>query len=296
MFAHYIHGFRLPPAQEALARQLSSDGNYRVLRRLPRVDEILMNCLPDNPVTLGVLDTETTGLDPKSDELVEVAITVLAINRNGEIYDIEEPRSWLEQPFRPLEPRVMQVTGLTDADLAGQRFDTDAITSLVERCDVLVSHNARFDRAFLARRFGRLVDRPWGCTVSDMDWLDHGLGGRSLGHLLYEAGHFYEAHRAGPDSWALACLLAGRARDGRTFGAHLIDAVRTPGCRIRARHAPFAVKDLLKARGYKWDAEQRCWWIDVPPQGEHAERAWLAKLNPQIEPAAEKVTAYERHL
>lgn len=296
MTVHYIHGFRLPQAQEALARQVGEHDDYRVLRRLPRINEMLMNCLPDNPVTLGILDTETTGLDPERDEVVEVAVTLLAINCSGELYDIEEPRSWLEQPSRPLEPKVMQVTGLTDADLVGQRFDVGAIDALLKRCHVLVSHNAKFDRAFLASRFGNLVDKPWGCTVSDMDWLGHGLGGRSLGHLLYEGGYFYEAHRAGPDSWALACLLAGRASDGRTFAAHLVDAVRTPSCRIYARRAAFEVKDRLKARGYRWSAQQRCWWIEVPPQGESAEYAWLAELSHQIAPAVEMVTAYERHL
>jgi DNA polymerase III epsilon subunit-like protein len=118
------------------------------------------------------------------------------------------------------------VTGLTDADLQGQNFDADAIRATLWLCDILVPHDARFDRAFLARRFPDLVERPWGCTVNDMDWQAHGLGGRSLAHLLYEAGHFYDAHRAGPDCWALACLLASRAEDGRTCAAHLIDAVR----------------------------------------------------------------------
>lgn len=271
-------------------------GDYRILRRLPKITEIFMALRKGCPVQLGILDTETTGLNPAGAELIEIAITTMTINEDGSLHDLAQPKSWLEQPSLPLEPKIIQVTGLTDADLTGRRFDDEAITEHISSCDVLVSHNARFDRAFLAARYGELVDKPWGCTAADMDWLAHGIGGRSLGHLLYEAGYFYEAHRAAPDSWALACLLAGRAGDGRTYAAHLIDTVRKPTYRIYARRAPYAVKDRLKARGYRWHPDQRCWWIDVSPSDEYAERAWLEELSQQVAPVIDVVTAYERHL
>lgn len=270
-------------------------GDYRILRRLPKITEIFMALRKDNPVRLGILDTETTGLDPVGAELIEIAITRMTINGDGSLHDLTEPKSWLQQPSLPLEPKIIQVTGLTDRDLAGQRFNDEAIVEEISGCHVLVSHNARFDRAFLAARYGELVDKPWGCTAADVDWLKHGFGGRSLGHLLYEAGYFYEAHRAGPDSWALVCLLAGRADDGRTYAAHLIDAVRKPTYRIYAGCAPYGIKDRLKNRGYRWHPDRRCWWIDLSPEEADSEYDWLVGLSSQIVPEAEHVAAYDRH-
>lgn len=270
-------------------------GDYRVLRRLPRLSEIATPSRAHPTVIVGIVDTETTGLDPFSGELIEVAITILAIGSDGQLAWIEAPQCWLEQPTFSLEPKIEQITGLTDADLLGQRFDEEAIAEQFGRCHLLVSHNARFDRAFVAQRFGDLADTYWACSASELEWLEHGLGGRSLGHLLYEAGYFYEAHRAGPDCWALACLLAGQAGDGRTFAAHLIDVARQPSYRIYARHAPFAVKDRLKSRGYHWDAERRCWWVEVRSEGGDAECDWLRNLYPAIQPGIERVTARERH-
>ncbi|MBN8818379.1 MAG: DNA polymerase III subunit epsilon [Sphingomonas sp.] len=290
MSKHVIPGFPLSPPTGG--REAEAD--FRLLRRLPQIGEIATG-QAHRPVRLGIIDTETTGLDPTTNELIEVAISMMTISADGGLHHIEEPVCWLEQPSLPLEPRIIQVTGLTDDDLAGQQFDDHDIADMLWRCDVLVSHNARFDRAFLARRFGGLIDKPWGCTATDIDWLSHGLGGRSLGHLLYEAGYFFDAHRAGPDSWALACLLAGQASDGRTYAAHLTDAVRMISHRIYARRAPYQVKDRLKARGYRWDANERCWWIDLHPEAAGAECGWLLELNAQISPEERRITAYERY-
>jgi len=291
MSKHVIPGFHLAPQVGGAAEQ----ADFRVLRRLPRVDEIKTQAEAYRPVRLGILDTETTGLDPHANEVIEFAITMMTINADGSLHRIEEPVSWLEQPSLPLEPHIVQVTGLTDEDLADQAFDDHDIADAFCRCDVLVSHNARFDRAFLARRFDGLVDKPWGCTANDIDWLAHGLGGRSLGHLLYEAGYFYDAHRAGPDCWALACLLLGQASDGRTYAAHLVDAVRTISHRISAGRAPYEVKDRLKVRGYRWNATEKCWWTDVRPKLTEAECTWLRELSFLISPVVKQITAYERY-
>ena len=293
MSKHVIPGFELNHNVEG---QGERKDDFRLLRRLPRVAQIEMQAEAFRPVRLGILDTETTGLDPEANEVIEFAITMMTINADGRLHRIEEPVSWLEQPSLPLEPRIVQVTGLTDEDLADQAFDDHDIADALYRCDVLVSHNARFDRPFLARRVDGLVDKPWGFTADDIDWLSHGLGGRSLGHLLYEAGYFYEAHRAGPDSWALACLLAGHASDGRTYAAHLVDAVRSVTHRIYARGAPYEVKDRLKVRGYRWNAVDKCWWTDVRPDLVEAECAWLRELSFLIAPVIKQITAYERYL
>ena len=39
----------------------------------------------------------------------------------------------------------------------------------------------------------------------------------------------------------------------------LIESARAPTYRLQATHAPFDAKDLLKARGYRWDGAQKVW-------------------------------------
>ena len=286
---------RLPEDLERASHALDVSDDYRVLRRLPRIDEIRVTASAINPVRLALIDTETTGLDPRTDALIELAASVLTVGADGNICDMEEARSWLEEPGILLTEEVTRITGLHDADLMGQKFDDQAIASLLNSCDVLVSHNARFDRAFVARRFPALVSRPWACTINDIKWSAAGFGSRSLPHLLAEMGYFYSAHRAAPDCWALLCLLAARAVDGRAYAAHLVDSVRKPSMRIFAQRAPYGVKDRLKARGYRWDAEKRCWWLDVNLAMQEAECTWLRELAGCIVPLVECVTAYERY-
>ena len=58
--------------------------------------------------------------------------------------------------------------------------------------------------------------------------------------------------------------------------AHLLQAARNPSYRLSATNAPFDAKDLLKARGYRWNADQRVWATRLSDDAAlHAEFAWL---------------------
>ena len=49
--------------------------------------------------------------------------------------------------------------------------------------------------------------------------------------------------------------------------------------RVWAENAPFDFKDILKARGYRWndgsDGRLRSWWSDLPPDALENELAFL---------------------
>jgi DNA polymerase-3 subunit epsilon len=61
----------------------------------------------------------------------------------------------------------------------------------------------------------------------------------------------------------------------------LIIASTKPSYRIRAVGTPFAAKNALKERRYRWDPEVRCWWTTVTHDNLTAEEAWLADLYEQ---------------
>lgn len=284
------------PEAERLAATLEADPDYRVLRALPFPDEIILYPCHGEKVRIAILDTETNGLDPDKDELIEVAITLLDIDAaTGMPAKVLPTQSWLEQPSSPLSAEIERITGLTDAKLERQRFDDTAIEALLGEVDVIVAHNARFDAPFMRRRFDISLSQPWACSMAEIDWASHGFEGRSQPHLLMQAGHFYHAHRAAADSWALTCLLLYRSEDGRPLIAHLIDTARQPTLEVRAEGAVYAVKDRLKQRGYRWYGIDRVWVREIAMDEQDSEARWLDRLCHLIRPRFRQLDWSCRH-
>lgn len=61
------------------------------------------------------------------------------------------------------------------------------------------------------------------------------------------------------DCHALLAVLASPLASGQTGLACLLAASCLPSYRLQATAAPFEAKDLLKARGYRWDGTARVW-------------------------------------
>ncbi|MDI6709114.1 MAG: helicase C-terminal domain-containing protein [Bacillota bacterium] len=100
--------------------------------------------------TLVFCDLETTGLDPLTDEIIEVGLVRV---KDGLV---EETWQSLVQPSRPISRRISSLTGLTDAALAGQP-PWSAVRGAVRDflgADPLAGHNIAFDHAFLGRLAG----------------------------------------------------------------------------------------------------------------------------------------------
>ncbi|MGU3316085.1 hypothetical protein ACLBWH_11090 [Sphingomonas sp. M6A6_1c] len=141
-----------------------------------------------------------------------------------------------------------------------------------------MAHNSAFDRPFVEARLPGAVGRPWICSMQDVEWRALGFEGRSLSHLLTQVGLFYDAHRADIDVAALLHLLdhqpVGRCR---TILGDALGNGSKPKWRVEATSAPFRAKDCLKARGYRWDAQQRHWWREVVPEMFDDELRWCAE-------------------
>lgn len=279
------------------ARKLEQHGDFRVLRRLPKPSEMWLatSGRDEQETTIAVVDLETTGLDPTRHDPIELGIALMRLDGTGLLSDVTGPVTMLEQPSRPIPLEVETLTGIGDRMVAGQRFDEKSLQRLFLKADVIVSHHAAFDRGFLVRRFP-WIDLPWACSVKELDWRRFGLEGKALGHLVASAGHFIaDSHRAGEDCWALTCLLARQAPDGRTVVANLLDTARRPTFRLIAWEAPFSTRGVLKAAGYRWNAKQRVWWIEGDEEKVGHEDAFLRSLNSMIRPETVVIDWYRRH-
>ncbi|WP_291939655.1 3'-5' exonuclease [Limnohabitans sp.] len=261
---------------EAMAQALAQHPDFRVLRRLvPRSDYGAVNGQATRRVI--VLDTETTGLDSKSESIIELAmLSVLVDAVSGLPVGPVSIYESFEDPGKPIPPQITEITGIDDAMVQGQRIDDAAVNAMVQEADLVVAHNAGFDRPFVEARFPVFASKAWGCSFQGIDWKKEGSGSAKLEFLASERGWFYDAHRAQVDCHALLQVLASPLANGQTGLSRLLAGAGQTRYKLRATGAPFEAKDKLKARGYRWDGEGRVWWCSLASDAAlDAECAWL---------------------
>jgi hypothetical protein len=81
-----------------------------------------------------------------------------------------------------------------------------------------------------------------------------------LEHIAYQYGYFFEWHRPEIDCRATPEILREPFADtDATVLNRLLASAREPSLRIWALASPFETRDVLKARGYRWEGEKRVW-------------------------------------
>jgi len=285
---------------EALAGYLESTGNYRVLRRLqPRA--VVDRPRPDFPRQGVILDTETTGLDHRTDEIIEIGVITFTFDDNGAIGDVTGIYGGLRQPAIAIPEEITRLTGITDEMVAGQSIDMARLTSLIADADLIVAHNAGFDRPFCEAFSPIFRNKAWACSVSEIDWRVRGFEGNKLGYLIGQSGYFHDGHRAVDDCFALLEVLE-QTRPGQSSRpfAELREASQRSRVRIYAENSPFDMKDHLKKRGYRWsdgsDGRPKSWWVELPEEKLEEELRFLRTeiYRWDADPTVKYLTAFDR--
>jgi DNA polymerase-3 subunit epsilon len=164
--------------------------------------------------------------------------------------------------------------------VSGHRIDADAVTAFASDAAIVIAHNAAFDRKFAERYWPVFADKAWACSISNIEWRDHGFEGSRLSYLLAGVGMFHEAHRAVDDCRALLEVLAFEIPTVRRSALSLLlVSARKRTIRIWAEQCPFDLKDELKKRGYRWnsgdDGRLKAWYVDVDENSEAEELRYL---------------------
>lgn len=261
-----------------LANELEQSGDYRVLKRL--VPPLPMNFI-GAPFKRGLLiDTETTGLDFNEAELIEIALVPFEYSIEGKLVTFGKALDQFQQPSKPITEEITKLTGIANEMVEGQSIDINAVEKLVAESDLIIAHNASFDRPFAERLTTAFKDKAWACSLNDIDWKDEGYESPKLSFLAMEHGFYYKAHRADIDCWATIKILAQRLKTtGDRAMLRLLENARKDKWRIWATNTSFAKKDVLKNRGYRWESGEngkpKSWYADIADEDKEAELEFL---------------------
>ncbi|MDB5648708.1 MAG: polymerase epsilon subunit and related 3-5 exonuclease, partial [Hyphomicrobiales bacterium] len=190
---------------------------------------------------------------------------------DGSLLAVGEPFQSYQDPGISVPAEITALTGITDEMVQGQTIDLAQVEEHVGRAAIIIAHNAAFDRKFAERLSPAFETKPWACSMSQIPWATEGVRGSKLAYLAAASGFFFAEHRAVTVCQA-AIEILGRPlpQSGRTALSALLHEARQRTCRVWAEGAAFDLKDILKARRYRWssgeDGGRKAWYID-PPEG-----------------------------
>ena len=230
----------------SFAAILERTGDYRVLRRLTPQRQF-NKAAPAEPIVGIILDTETTGMTPGTDEVIELGMIKFEYGRDGQIFRVLETFNQLQQPAKPIPAHITAITGITDGEVAGHTIDATEVEAFVAGAALIIAHNAKFDRPMCEVTWPFFRNFNWACSFMQIPWREEGHEGTKLGYLLNDYGYSHNGHRAIDDCRALLHLLAQPLpRTKRMAMSPLLNNARKTEFQLWAENAPYETKDVLK--------------------------------------------------
>ncbi|MGJ7911873.1 exonuclease domain-containing protein [Neobacillus sp. LXY-1] len=176
-----------------------------------------------------ILDVETTGLGPTTDEVIELAMKLFSYREDtGEIMGIIEEDSFLREPLSSSAkrnyPKAFRVHGIPYEKVKGKSFLDVQIKSYFDRADSVFAHNASFDRSFLYYMYPEVNELKWYCSMRNVTWKQYGFPNSKLLTLL-EAHEItnHQTHRAMDDITYLMELLKKKSPNGNLYLQEVLD-------------------------------------------------------------------------
>lgn len=232
-----------------------------------------------------ILDTETTGFVVGDDSVTQLAMLKFSYDDEG-LIAIGEVFDRLRNPGKPIPPEVVELTGITDEMVKGKTIACAEVAEFMADCDIVVAHNAAFDRPMCEASFPEagFQTMRWDCSFKQIDWKGRAMPGASLEMLALRSGMVYGSHNALNDIRCLAMMLNHQTGDGPTAFAEMLANGNIPKIHIVAQGSIFDKKDDLKERKYRWSDDgsealglRKNWHITIEgtPEAMEAEAAFL---------------------
>ena len=205
---------------------------------------------------LLILDTETTGLNPQREEIIEIAASLFHVESRSVLASL----STLITPQKT-KNSAQHINKISDEALAATSAVVGSaalamLKNMATECDYIVAHNAEFDRRFLEKypslNFG---GKTWLCSMKDLS-----LGSaKKLTELALECGvPVTRVHRADSDVDLLCRIF-----ENTSNLTELVREATQPKIIVEAL-VSFEDKDKAKIAGFTWDKERRGWFKEMP--------------------------------
>jgi DNA polymerase-3 subunit epsilon len=200
------------------------------------------------PETLLILDTETTGLDPTTDSLVEVGAILFSVPHRAVVHQVSFLLPCTENPAQHVNGIVPELTTWLPVNAIPLFLD------LARHADAFIAHNAAFDAAFIDPLLTpALHSIPWICTCESIRWPGLRLNPSLTDLALAYGVPVWAAHRALTDCTYLAHVLQ---RDPK-LERHLIQGLKPR--RLVIAQVSYDQREQAKAAGFRWDPAAKQW-------------------------------------
>ncbi len=227
-------------------------------------------------IYICVLDLETTGLDRDEDEIIEIAMKLIQVSKTKiEQLKVVDAYESFQDPGIVITEESTRIHGITNDMVQGHQIDWMRVESILNNSQLIVAHNARFDRSFIDKKLELSKDKIWACSVNDIDWEKRNFSSKKQEMLCIWHGFYYDSHRAMIDVDALIFLLTHPSYESHHPILELIHNAKKPMCLIEATHAKYEFKNILKKRRYRWNADNKVWYTFVKNNEIDDERLWL---------------------
>ena len=287
---------------QSCIEQIEQAPDFKLLRRVPELLPEKPEC-SGKPYQMAIIDLETTGLNPAEHEIIEIGTLIVSFTNESGLGQVQLADNQLQEPKIPIPAEITRITGITNEDVKGQSIDWAHLGEALEKVNLVVCHNASFDRQFLElatpSAFREIIEqKAFGCSLKDVDWRAKGYESGKLEYLNFKMGYFYEGHRALTDCWATLNVLV----QGEDAFDDLKASVREKSILICAVGSDFDKKDLLKERGYRWSSGDgdipKCWWTTVSEETYEEELEFLYRdiyYGREVSLPTKKITAFQRY-
>ena len=233
----------------------------------------------------STLTARRRGSVPEHDAVIELALLPFTYTLAGTVVEVlhDEAEVHRNDPGRPLPAEITHLTGLTDDDVRGERIDVEAGRARSSRAPTSSWRTPRGSTGRSSSGCSRPRARgPGRARGRKFRGLRRASRARRCTVSFAPTGSTPGTGTARSRTARRGCgsLRSGLPVSGDSVLAAMRRRALTPTVRLWAIRAPFASKEALRARGYRWmpemrDGIERSWWTDVEPDGVESELAWL---------------------
>jgi len=209
--------------------------------------------LPACPERLLIVDTETTGLSPAKGRCIEVGAVLFHVPSRAVLSQVSFLLPCNSNPAERVNGIAAAVTRLEQP----RQQSLACLEAMAAAADVLVAHNAAFDRQWFGREDLPSLQRPWLCSMEDIRWPAerHLRATPSVRDLALAYGvPVWAAHRALTD-----CIYIAQVFEREAQLETLLQQALLPRQLYRAR-LPYDQRHLAKEAGFRWNGDVQGAW------------------------------------